>query len=295
MKRKFLFVILLSSAFVFNAFGQGERVLAQGAPPLTEALAARVQSVFEFTLSRDFDAAQSRRFRQILVGYWQKNSRGDIQSCLEYLKIADLIERMPADQKQAARQKLRAAIEEAVRKQPEDPLSRLLAEVYNASASIAESDFSKNQTPNSNVSDVGNIPSALIGTWILRKGSGSGYVNPATGTTGGPNATLHSYTFRPNGTFEYALLMQSSLYQCTTAINAYETGTFEADAATVSFYTKKATKSFQDNCRPNLNSSEPAEVRAPLKLYYRLARDEYNNLNLCVAGGNRKETCFVKQ
>jgi hypothetical protein len=279
--------------FAVNGSGQ---VLAKGSPPLTETIVSRMQTVFEFTLNQRFDSAESKRFRQILVGYWQRDSRNDINSCLEYVKVADMLDQLADNQKDAARQKLLAAIEQAVRSNPNDALAQLLAEVYNQSQANGNLNPTTDGQQNPIVSNGGgSVPSALLGTWILRKGSGSGYVNPTNGTTSGPNATVHSYTFYANGTFEYALLMQSSLYQCTTAINGYEAGAFEADASTISFYTKKATKSFQDNCRPNLNSKGPAEVRAPMKLYYRIARDEYNNLNLCVAGGNGKETCFVKQ
>ncbi|HEX8195799.1 MAG TPA: hypothetical protein VF571_06270 [Pyrinomonadaceae bacterium] len=301
MKNIFLLAFIAILSFASAAFGQTrDRVLAQGNPPLTESIVSRVQGVFEWTFNANFDERQSAEFRRILVGYWQQKSQGDMQSVLGYMKVAEMIAQVPNEQADAARAKLQPVIFEAIQKQPNDPMARLLASVYEKSQSAnSNSDsFRESATAQFNA-PVGNgrhNSSQLIGTWLLRKGSGSGYVNPNTGvTTSGPNATIHSYTFYADGRFEYALMMQSSLYNCTSTINGFEGGTFQDNGDTVDFYTKKATKGFKDTCRPSLNSSDPSEVPAPKRLYYRVARDEYNNLNLCVAGGNRKETCFVKQ
>ncbi|MBX7173893.1 MAG: hypothetical protein K1X72_23185 [Pyrinomonadaceae bacterium] len=287
MKRNFLFVILTVLIFTTISFGQSNKVLAKGNPNLTENSAARMQSVFEWTFQKAFDAEQAKHFRQILIGYWQKNLQNNIQSCQDYLKIADLIEKVPADQAESVRGKLLAAISEAVQKEPNDEMSQLLVEVSENAQTV--------ENNNESFSNGGNISANLVGTWVARRGSGSGYINPNTGATNGPNATVHSYTFRSNGTFEYAILMQSSLYQCTTTINGYEAGAFQANDSAIGFVTKKATKSYKDSCRPNLNSNGAAEIPAPKKLYYRFARDEQNNLNLCLSDEAGRSSCFVKQ
>lgn len=293
------FIAILSFASV--SFAQSrDRVLAQGNPPLTESTVSRVQEVFEWTFNSAFDEPQSAEFRRIIVGYWQQKSQSDMESVLGYMKVAQMIAQVPNEQAAAARAQLQSVVLEAIQKQPNDPMARLLANVYEKSQSNNAGGGSVTESANRQfTAPIGNnrqSSSALVGTWLLRKGSGSGYVNPTTGvTTGGPNATIHSYTFYADGRFEYALMMQSSLYNCTSTINGFEAGTYQDNGSTVDFYTKKATKGFKDTCRPSLNSSEPTDVRAPMRLYYRIARDEYNNLNLCVAGGNGKETCFVKQ
>ncbi|HRH45888.1 MAG TPA: hypothetical protein PKY82_29870, partial [Pyrinomonadaceae bacterium] len=127
MKRNYLFVILLIS--IFTSFSFGQKVLVKGNPALTDSTVQRIQGVFEWTFQKDFDAEQSRHFRQILVGYWQNDLKNNIQSCQDYLKIADLIEKVPIDQTENVRSKLLAVISEAVQKEPNDELSQLLAEV----------------------------------------------------------------------------------------------------------------------------------------------------------------------
>jgi len=288
MIRNCLFVTLLIS--IFTSFSFGQKVLAKGNPALTDSTVQRIQGVFEWTFQKDFDAEQSRHFRQILVGYWQNDLRSNIQSCQDYLKISDLIEKVPADQAENIRAKLLSAISEAVQKEPNDEMSQLLAEVSGNLQVVENSNVTENES-----SFNGNVPVQIVGTWIARRGSGSGYVNPNTGATSGPNTSVHSYTFRSNGTFEYAILMQSSLYQCTTTINGFEAGNFSVNTSEISFITKKASKSYKDTCHPNLNSNGAAEIPAPKKLYYRFARDEQNNLNLCLSDDAGRNSCFVKK
>ena len=91
-------------------FGQSNKILAKGNPNLTEGFAAQMQGVFEWTLQKEFDTGQAQRFRQILAGYWQNNVRSNIESCQEYLKVADLIGKIPADQTGNIRAKLLATI-----------------------------------------------------------------------------------------------------------------------------------------------------------------------------------------
>ncbi|MBS1797376.1 MAG: hypothetical protein JSS81_26375 [Acidobacteria bacterium] len=289
MKHLFLSTVLTVLILTANGFAQADRILANGNPPLTETVAARMQAVFEFALSRDFSADQAARLRAILIGYWRRDSRSDIENSLEYVKVAGMLGQLVGAQRETARQKLFAAVSDAVAKNPDDEMSRLLKDVYNSSSSV--------ETPVSNgeITGGGRVPAALVGTWIARRGNGSGYVDPSTGATSGPNASVHSYTFYADGTFEYAILMQSSLYQCTTTINGYEAGAFEANDTTIGFATRKATKSYRDTCRPNMNSSGAAEIPAPKKLYYRFARDEQNNLNLCLADDAGRSSCFVKK
>ena len=46
---------------------------------------------------------------------------------------------------------------------------------------------------------VGNVPSELIGEWQARRGSGSSYYNPNSGSYGSPNGTIDSYKFFADG------------------------------------------------------------------------------------------------
>lgn len=139
-----------------------------------------------------------------------------------------------------------------------------------------------------------DVQDVLSGTWILRKGSGTSYVNEATGQHGAPNATVHRYTFRPNGRFEYAMLMQSSLYGCTSAINGFEEGTYSVEPDGIRVVTRSATKSYADNCRPHLNEKGPAAVRAAETLQYRFFRDQAG-VHLCMWRTGGGESCFLKQ
>lgn len=125
----FLVVILAISA---TAFGQtaDDKILVSGDPVLTQSTVSRVQSVFEWVFKTNFSVEQSAEFRLLLIDYWQRGSRTDINICLDYLKIADVIAVVPSNRAEEARSKLRNIIVTVIKQRADDPMSRLLTKVY---------------------------------------------------------------------------------------------------------------------------------------------------------------------
>src|SRR5918998_6454164 len=53
--------------------GQGDTILAQGNPPLTQSIVDQVRSLYEYALDIRLSAEQRDRFRRGIVGYWTSN------------------------------------------------------------------------------------------------------------------------------------------------------------------------------------------------------------------------------
>jgi hypothetical protein len=116
-----------------SAFGQktsgDDKILANGDPVLTESTVAGVRGVFEWVFETDFNRRQTDAFRLLMIDYWQRGSRTDIQVCLDYLKMADIIAKIPENRREEARAKLRELTLAVINRQTDDPMSKILAEV----------------------------------------------------------------------------------------------------------------------------------------------------------------------
>ncbi|MDQ4121938.1 MAG: hypothetical protein M3209_10885 [Acidobacteriota bacterium] len=142
---RFLFLAAVL-AFSVPAFGQAksndDKILANGDPVLTESTVRGVRGVFEWIFESDFNARQTEAFRLLLIDYWQRGSRTDILVCLDYLKIGDVIAKIPENRREEARTKLRELTLTVINRQSNDPMSRILLEV-SRNAKKSTRDFDK--------------------------------------------------------------------------------------------------------------------------------------------------------
>jgi hypothetical protein len=137
------------------------------------------------------------------------------------------------------------------------------------------------------------VPANLVGEWHARRGSGSSFFNPNTGSYGAPNATIDSYKFFADGSYEHAILMQSSLYNCTIRIFGRETGSANVDGDTLTITPGPGTLEYNDNCRPNLNSKKVTHMEGD-RWQWHLDRDEYGT-KLCVRDQKGASACYYRQ
>jgi hypothetical protein len=138
----FLAALLAISTAAFGQKASGDdKILANGDPVLTESTVENVRGVFEWIFEAEFNHRQAGAFRLLLIDYWQRGSRTDIQVCLDYLKIADVIAKIPENRREEARWKLRELTLTVINRQSHDPMSRILAEVaQNTKKSNRQSD-----------------------------------------------------------------------------------------------------------------------------------------------------------
>jgi hypothetical protein len=141
--------------------------------------------------------------------------------------------------------------------------------------------------------DRSDVPPELVGTWVMREGSGSSYRDTRTGQLSAPNANAFKYTIFPDGRYQHAALLSSSLYQCTMQIFGFETGRVDVLGGVIVFTDHTATLKSTDNCRPQWNYEKPGELGRQ-RYEWRLARDPLGiKLILLRPGG--KQDVFYRQ
>jgi hypothetical protein len=259
----------------------------------------RLTNAFEWLLEGRFTPAQRGELSRIVEAYSQSNNPSDMEALRKIAALNEAVAGIPPEQEAQLRSQLQAKLLEQLRQQPNDPTSRLLLAVYESghrgSLTSAYNDIVAPLKP-SNVSGgtaSQNVPANLVGEWHARRGSGSSFFNPNTGSYGAPNATIDSYKFLPDGSYEHAILMQSSLYNCTIRIFGRETGSANVDGDTLTITPGPGTLEYNDNCRPNLNSKKVTHMEGD-RWQWHLDRDEYGT-KLCVRDQKGASACYYRQ
>ncbi|CAN5469882.1 hypothetical protein BH24DEI1_BH24DEI1_15690 [soil metagenome] len=119
-------------------------------------------------------------------------------------------------------------------------------------------------------------PSQLLGGWSQGSGSATQYYDPNSGAWAPPTGSGFSYTFYPDGRYEYSGMMQSSVYACTTTIFAYEAGTVLTEDRVMMLRQGVNKFKSQDTCNESWNyeRDDPLETRY---LLWSIDKDEYGS------------------
>jgi len=102
--------------------------------------------------------------------------------------------------------------------------------------------------------------SALLGRWTDGHISSIQYKNAYTGAPGPTNGRTFSYEFKPDGTYSFTGLMQSVMYNCTTAMFSNETGTYTLEGNEVALHPISNPYSMTNNCAPSSNRKAPGKL-----------------------------------
>ena len=270
---KILFAIILTAAISGSIFAQGgDRVLADGNPPLRQSTVDALIDFFEFGLHAKFTPQQRALFQQQQINSWQDpKERENAAAVLDTRsKLMGLDDQKLVQAQATIQQWLIGEID----KQPNDPTSKLLKQVYESGALNAVS--SAPIVQNSSSGDV----SALLGTWGAGTVSGVSYVNGATGSSTNGGGTQVQYTFKPGGRYEYASLTTSTLYNCTMKFGTYKSGVVNIQGGVLTFIPQTATFTSEDSCVAKNNYKKPAELNRET-FNWSVQRDQYGE-KLCL-------------
>jgi hypothetical protein len=301
MKSLFCSIVILLALAGQHSFGQPpagsqrdvDEVLAQGNPPLTLSLSDKLVEFFEWSLASKFTKSQRAVFTTRLLQVWEKPDQSKIDALVQMRTGYDTLATAKKEERDAAQQRVQAVLLDAFPKEPTDNLAQFLLSVYKSSHPDTAGKVNRPQAPMNTPGAQGRVPPELVGEWIARRGSGGSYVNPTTGQHSGPNATVKSYKIFANGTYEHSMLMQSSLYNCTTTIFAREVGPITVHAATMTINPGPGTLESKNTCSPGLN--ERKQTHEPPATYsWRLQQGEFG-LELCLVTAERTSACFLKQ
>ena len=257
MKSLFFLLVALLLLAGPTSFGQtphtGQKedneVLAQGNPPLTLGHVDKFAEFFEWALDSKLTKSQRTLFTARLVEVWEKRDQTTIDGLMNMRKSYDGLANATTEQRNEAQGKVQSLLLDAFVGDSADRLSELLLAVYKASHPGVVIAPKKQATVNPGPTPA-RVPAELVGEWIARRGSGSSYINPNTGQTCGPNATIDSYKIFADGTYEHSMLMQSSLYNCTTTIVGRETGPINVQGSTFILTPRPGTLDYQEHLQP---------------------------------------------
>lgn len=143
---------------------------------------------------------------------------------------------------------------------------------------------------------VNAAPHSIQGRWRSGTVSAVGYYNPATGSWAAPTGAGQRYEFRPDGTYEYSGLAQTSMYGCTTSVFSWERGRYSVSGGNVTFRPTEEKLRSRDNCNKRFNYEKNGK-REVKTWIWRLARDSSGDLQLVLRdpGSNVGEMSFYEE
>ena len=139
----------------------------------------------------------------------------------------------------------------------------------------------------------GNVPSELVGSWRTGHVSLLQYQDTITGSSTPANGSSFSYKFKPNGTFEFAGLMNSTMYNCTTSLFNYKAGVAKVEGNELKLIPSKDNWKNQFSCYPNKNSEKEGKMEE--ETYTWEIKQDGDREMLCLTGSSGNESCFQKE
>lgn len=248
-----LCVVLLTAIFAFASVEE---------TPMPPGMLMKIVNLLEWTIGTPLSASDKLQIQETQTAAWRAN-QGQTRAQMEMLvKTYDLIQVMPVDQKEKVREQMRAALKQSL------------------------------PAPNGK-SAPSAIPPVLAGEWTSMHTSGVMFTNKATGSWAPPSGNGTQYKFFPDGRFQSASLIQSSLYNCTLTVNAWEEGTIEVNGNAITFHSRGGTLDSKDNCSQGSNYKKT--LPANDKSYtWRMKQDEWGTY-FCIVAPGIKEDCARRQ
>lgn len=259
-------------------------VLAQGNPPLTQAMAAKFISIYAFILDLNLTAAQRERLQSLLVESWKKNDRdvidhvvGDLKSVGDKSKD-ELVAMLGADYQNTF-------VEGFRRGGMGTALWRAFLELFDQAH------------PDRVAATRAKGLADLVGTWewddaLLQQrdaysgiARGVGYIDAGT------------LAVSPDGQFKLIRTHRHCEGTCCREQGKAENGTISVDeSGQLVFQINSGTESAQDNCNARLN--QQAAIKPHRESYpwsIRLNALHNNAPTLCWNTGPNEATCYIKR
>lgn len=271
----FAFLLLLGSSITS---GQ-DRILARGNPTLTQAMADKLEVVYDRLLEIKLSAEQRGRFQTGLIKYWTGNDRDGIRTSLENLKYYD-----SQDELIELRTSSQSAIVEALRRDVADtgdPVSVVLVEAFD----IAHPSM-RSATRVRSFTD-------LVGTWKRQDALGA-RLGPNGGAVGVSYTDSGALEITAKGAFTLVKVHNHCSGSCCRMDGSEEKGTVSLVSGKMVFQTLNGSKLIEDAC---LGAKQRSSIRAHRETVGWSIRPNPNNnaTTLCLNMGPDKAECYEKQ
>jgi len=140
----------------------------------------------------------------------------------------------------------------------------------------------------------GEAPKELIGDWKMSQGTGSSYRDARTGSHSAPNINNYVYRIEPNGGYQHAAMLSSSLYNCTMQILGFEIGALTVEGSKLTFEDQGATITSKDSCRKEWNYQKQGRL-SKQTFTWRVERDSQGSTVLILRWPDGKQDRYYKQ
>lgn len=124
-----------------------------------------------------------------------------------------------------------------------------------------------------------DVPVELAKEWYYGNLSSVNFFNPSTGQFSAPSGTGMFFKFSADGYYEKGVLLQSSLYGCSSTFFAFNKGTVVMEGNKIILYPTYGTIKSEDNCVSANNYEKPDQLEKEIMIW-ELGMDEYNTETL---------------
>lgn len=204
--------------------------------PLTVETADHATGYMEWVLEARFTAEQRQQYQQMLSAMWPNSSQAIVKMAWVHERLGSMDDGERARMRATAQREFVRLLEGAG-----DEQSRWLLGIYRGA-------------------HASNVPAGLTGRWTDGHVSSIQYRNTYTGVGAPTNGNSFAYEFKADGTYSFTGLMQSVMYNCTTAMFSNETGTYAVDGDTVSLRPERNPYRVTNNCAPSSNREAPGKL-----------------------------------
>jgi hypothetical protein len=221
-------------------------------PPLTLETAEHATAYMEWMLDARFTAEQRQRYQQVLAAMWRME--GTNQAIVTMARVHEQLTGM----NEGERERMRAATQEdflRLLESANDGDSRWLLDIYRVARSGRPVDSTVTAPRPANVA-----PPALLGRWTDGHISSIQYQNAYTGVSAPTNGRSFACDFKSDGTYSFTGLMQSVVYNCTTAMFSNETGTYSVMGDSIALSPGKNQYRMTNSCAPSSNREAPGKL-----------------------------------
>lgn len=131
---------------------------------------------------------------------------------------------------------------------------------------------------------------SIVGEWKNGSVGMIEYKDRVTDATKPGRGSVFTYKFLANGNYEFVGYMESTMYNCTTALFNQITGKFKLNGSTLELNPARDLWKSTNTCAASGNKQQ---TKTPVKksLEVRVSEDQYGNELLCLSDGDG-ETCY---
>jgi hypothetical protein len=257
-------------------------VIAEGNPPLMQAMVNKFFTFYEFILDLKFTAEQRERLQKVILEGWRKNDRQVIERVVNDLEF--VAQKSKDEVKTALGADYQLAIVSDMRRYSGNPLLAQLAE-----------DFDQAHPDRREATRAKGFAD-LVGKWewsdaLLQERNpysgnlqGIGYVDAGT------------LEISPNGQFKLIHTHRHCAGTCCNEQGKSENGTISVESGELVFQINSGTEMSRDGCNTRLNQQTAIKPhRESYNWSIRLNPNHDNAPTLCWNTGPHEATCYIKQ